>query len=311
MVKWTKTKEDNWRFDYSIFDRYIDVATKLGINGAINVYSLTPFLTDQEIHYYDEKLNTYKVLELNIHDRLYKDIWKNFLRDFKKHLIDKAFFERVYLGFDEKSEDDMNILHNVIEESAPEFLERLVLAGAPEDDKLAENLSISYDYFPNQKLERKKVVFTTIDKRNKENKLTTFYLCASPSHPNTLTYSPAIEGQMIPWLALKHKTSGYLRWAFNNWTDNPFENPVFIHAQGDDYQVYPGKNKSISSIRWELLKEGIEDYELFKIVKTNGFIPLENLNLAIELATRNQDGRYKEVNDIMKSRELLLEAFNR
>lgn len=163
-------------------------------------------------------------------------------------------------------------------------------------------------FFPEQPLDGRSEfpIHETINKRKKEGKQTTFYLCAEPAHPNTLSYSPAIEAQLIPWLVLKYNTDGYLRWAYNNWTEDPFNKPVFIHNQGDDYYVYPGKNGPISSIRWELLKEGIEDYELFTIIKQNGDISDKSLQRVIQIATRNQDGRYKNVDDINQVRNILL-----
>ena len=114
-----------------------------------------------------------------------------------------------------------------------------------------------------------KPLSTTIKDRKKLNKITSFYLCAEPAHPNSLTFSPAIESRVIPWLAIKHGVNGYLRWAFNNWTIDPYLKPVYIHTQGDDYVVYPGKDGPVSSIRWELLKEGIEDVLVFKKYMTD------------------------------------------
>ena len=307
MVEWRKDKEDNWVFDFSVFDKYIELATRLGINESINAYSLTPFHTNQKIHYYDEATNTNKILELNIKNKDYKKTWTKFLKEFKKHLLKKGWFNRTYLGFDEKPQEVLELLYTIIRDSSPEFLDRIIVAGHPETTKYAQNLSISYMFFPGQLYEKKAAVpvIPTISSRKKERKNTTFYLCAEPSHPNSLTYSPAIESQMIPWLALKYKTDGYLRWAYNNWTSKPFQNPVFIHNQGDDYYVYPGKKGPISSIRWELLKEGIEDYELFKKMKTSESNQVV-LDQAIFLATRNQDGRYKNVNDINRSKNILL-----
>lgn len=308
MVQWTKNKNGNWVFDYSIFDKYVETATNLGFSGAINAFSMTPFLTKQKIYYLDEIDKKYKILEVDIRDAKYKTIWTSFLISFKKHLTKKNLFKRTYLGFDEKSEADMKILHDIIENAAPEFLNKIVIAGHPEAGKNAQNLAISYMFFPEQPLVKKAVVpvLPTIEDRKINNKITTFYLCAEPSHPNTLTYSPAVEAQLIPWLALKYNTSGYMRWAYNNWTENPFTNPVFIHNQGDDYYVYPGKEGPISSIRWELLKEGIEDYELFLIIKEKENISDKILQQAIELATKNQDGRYKNVYDIVMARNILL-----
>ncbi|MDO5980954.1 DUF4091 domain-containing protein [Flavivirga spongiicola] len=308
MVQWTLNEKGDWEFDYSVFDRYVDMATQLGIDEAINTFSMAPFKeTKQRLHYFDKKDNAFKNLELDIHDVLYKDIWTKFLISFKKYLLSKNLTERTFLGFDEKTEEDMQVLLAIIKTAAPEFLDKIIIAGHPEGDEYAKNLSISYMFFPEQPLERKAVVpvLPTIEGRKSDNKRTTFYLCAEPAHPNALTYSPAIESQLIPWLALKYNTDGYLRWSYNNWTKDPFKNPVFRHNQGDDYYVYPGKDGPISSIRWELLKEGIEDYELFNIIKKAGNIPDKELLKAIELATRNQDGRFKKANDLAKSRNIL------
>ena len=109
MVKWYKNTNDNWEFDYSIFDKYVTMATKLGIHGAINTFSMTPFHSKQRIHYLDREDNVEKVIEIDISDLAYEKIWTDFLISFKKHLIQKGLFERTYLGFDEKPEKDLEI----------------------------------------------------------------------------------------------------------------------------------------------------------------------------------------------------------
>lgn len=308
MIEWSKTQDGDWNFDYSVFDTYVDLATEVGITGAINSYSLTPFRTKQKIHYRDESTQTRKVLELDLKDEAYETLWTAFLKNFSAHLIEKKWFDRTYLGFDEKPETDLKTIMKIIENAAPEFLERIIIAGHPEATTHAQNLSISYMFFPGQELEKKALVpvIPTILKRNEADKQTTFYLCAEPAHPNTLTYSPAIESRLIPWLALKYKTDGYLRWSYNNWTSDTFNEPVFLHSQGDDYYVYPGENGPISSIRWELLKEGIEDYELLRLSEEENKILNADLEKSIELATRNEDGRRKETNDMINARKLIL-----
>ena len=308
MVSWIKDKKGSWHFDYAVLDRYVELADSLGVAHAINAFSVTPFKSNQAIHYYDEADDSDKIMVLDYSDFEYKVIWKAFLKDFKEHLLKKGWFDKTYLGFDEKPKEILELILGIIEESAPEFLERIMIAGHNDVSSISKNLSISYMFFPNQPLEARAIepVTSTIKSRNVDKKTTTFYLCAEPAHPNTLTYSPAIESRLIPWLALKFNTDGYLRWAYNNWTADTFNRPVFMHNQGDDYYVYPGENGLISSIRWELLKEGIEDYELFRIIEEKETVPIDSLNKAVHLATRNQDGRYKNVNDFTAARKLLM-----
>lgn len=308
MVNWTKGKDGKWKFDFTIFDRYVELAERLGIDESINAFSMTPFLTNQTIEYFDKNEGKMKNLEMSVYDDLYKEVWSQFLVSFEDHLRSKRLFERTFLGFDERPKKIMNVIYKLIDQHAPEFLEHIFISGHPEVGEKAQNLSISYMFFPDQKLEKRAVVpvTPTIQDRASKNRTTTFYLCAEPGHPNTLTYSPAVESRLIPWLALKHKTDGYLRWSYNNWTKDPFNKPVFIHSQGDDYYVYPGDEGPISSIRWELLNDGIEDFELFKLVQENSKISNDSLQIAIELATRNEDGRYKNIDDISKARNILI-----
>ncbi|MCG8308544.1 MAG: DUF4091 domain-containing protein [Cytophagales bacterium] len=308
MVKWIKTEQGNWEFDYSIFDKYVSLARKAGLAGNINAFSMTPFHTKQCIKYFDEPEGIDKELILDIGDDTYQELWVLFLTDFKDHLKKVGLFEKTYLGFDEKPDSTMSVLRRIIEKAAPEFLDKIVIAGHPEAHLMAQDVSISYVFFPGQQYEnRTNVQFEEVFIDRKEsNKITTFYLCAEPSHPNTLTFSPAVESRLVPWLALKFNTDGYLRWAFNNWTSDPFEKPVFIHSQGDDYYIYPGEGEPISSIRWELLKEGIEDFELFHVKRDDGHFDLRKQAEAIEFATRNQDGRYKLVSDMLMARKAIL-----
>lgn len=309
MVKWIKTKDGKWNFDYEIFDRYVSLAESLGISTFINAYSMTPFHTKQTIKYYDESDDKDKSVIIDITDADYKLMWESFLKNFKNHLLQKGWYDKTYLGFDEKPNDILEKITNIIKNSAPEFLDRLIIAGHPESSHFAQNLSISYMFFPDAPLEKKAAipVLPTINQRKNDKKTTTFYLCAEPAHPNTLTFSPAVEARMIPWLAYKYNADGYLRWAYNNWTQDIYNHPVFLHTQGDDYYVYPGKNGPDSSIRWELLKEGIEDFELIKMLEEKPNIKQEQVQKAINQATQSEDGRYKNIEDIENARKIIID----
>lgn len=52
---------------------------------------------------------------------------------------------------------------------------------------------------------------------------------------------------------------------------------------------------------WELLKEGIEDFELLRIVDS------KQKKEAIDMAVRNRDGRQKSVTDFENARKLLIQ----
>ena len=63
----------------------------------------------------------------------------------------------------------------------------------------------------------------------------------------------------------RKKYDGYLRWAYNSWPKEPLKDSRFTAwPAGDTFQVYPGP---LSSIRFEKLIEGIQDFEKIKILK--------------------------------------------
>jgi hypothetical protein len=117
---------------------------------------------------------------------------------------------------------------------------------------------------------------------------------------------------MLPWISARRHLDGFLRWSYNSWTPDPFKQPVHIFSQGDEYLVYPGENGPMSSIRWEQLKEGIEDFDLVaQLRKKDGGTDSAALTDALTTATRDLDGRKKDVTDIETARAAVVKALTR
>jgi hypothetical protein len=57
MIEWIKRKNGSWRFDYSIFDQYVQLAMQTGIDKAITVY--TPIPWGERFRYLDEATGDY------------------------------------------------------------------------------------------------------------------------------------------------------------------------------------------------------------------------------------------------------------
>jgi len=70
---------------------------------------------------------------------------------------------------------------------------------------------------------------------------------------------PLIESRILHWLNYRFGLKGYLHWGFNRWTDDPFEAPG--RHRGDGWHVYPKKDGLMNSLRWEQMRNGIQDYE--------------------------------------------------
>ncbi len=305
MIDWKMREDGSWTFDYTVFDQYIKVHDSLGMAERINVYSLTAFRSKQRIYYYDSGEDAYDELFFDSpEDAEYQQIWSQFLNDFYAHLKEKGWEIKTFLSFDERPPEIMLPVTRFIKSSAPYFSDKIAIAGHPSGHEYASNsLSISYEFFPGQNLHQDKTL-QVIKERNARGLRTTYYLCGQPAHPNNLTLSPAIESRVIPWIALKYGLDGYLRWSFNNWPDNPIVNPVYKFIQGDEYLIYPGGDGPLSSIRYELLRDGVEDFELFQQYAEQ--LEPSTRTQIIQMASRDENGNFKDVRDISRSIEMLV-----
>jgi len=63
----------------------------------------------------------------------------------------------------------------------------------------------------------------------------------------------------LHWFNYRFELKGYLHWGYNSWTDDPFEAPG--QHRGDGWHVYPTKGGLLDSLRWEQMRNGIQDYE--------------------------------------------------
>ena len=97
-----------------------------------------------------------------------------------------------------------------------------------------------------------------------------------PPLPNPILMShPGIEARITPWLAWAERVDGLLHYDATDWSPNPWTTPnVTGKDNGDGFFFYPpnkdgsdlsvcGENghRLVPSIRWENLRDGMEDYE--------------------------------------------------
>jgi Glycoside hydrolase 123, catalytic domain/Glycoside hydrolase 123 N-terminal domain len=131
-----------------------------------------------------------------------------------------------------------------------------------------------------------------------------WYVCTGPKAPYTTLFIDhnAIEMRMWLWMTWKWNIQGVLVWATNYWTSpcaypapklqNPWEDPmsyvsgydlpvghIGYWGNGDGRFLYPpnrkvGEDKTkhlggpVNCIRWEMLRDGIEDYEYLYLLRS-------------------------------------------
>lgn len=97
------------------------------------------------------------------------------------------------------------------------------------------------------------------------------YICLDPGgpRPNYHTERLPIETRIITWLNYNCGATGLLYWRVNDWKNtspDPYQDPVCAYGlYGEGVLLYPGYpvgvSGPVSSIRFEILRESLEDYQ--------------------------------------------------
>ena len=123
----------------------------------------------------------------------------------------------------------------------------------------------------------------------------TWYISCDQQYPqpNYFIDAPAMDLVMVPWITARYDMDGILYWAINWWsqTSNPWLDANTFHSgflcsdgwvlngegslwyPGDytrEYTGQPNVDGPVSSIRFELLREGIEDYVYLSMLEELG-----------------------------------------
>ena len=106
-----------------------------------------------------------------------------------------------------------------------------------------------------------------------------FYTSCTPGGPwlNRLMDMELVRPALFGWAVALYDLDGFLHWGLNHYEghQDPFRNSAVRHhpsgnvlPAGDTHVVYPGRDGPWSSVRLEAQREGFEDYELLKQLKS-------------------------------------------
>jgi len=255
MIVWTKGADGAWTYDYAAFDRWVEFMEGLGVDKQINCYSMLPW--NNMLHYRDAATGEWVDVKAEPGQPAFDEMWRPFLADFVRHLEEKGWLAKTCIAMDERSPEQMEIAVAFLAEHAPQ----LGIALADNHD--------SYKRYPQLHdicvSARQEVAPEDIAARRAAGQVTTYYVCCSHRYPNMFTFSDPAEATVAAWYAVANGYDGFLRWAYNSWTEDPLRDSRFrTWPAGDTYVVYPGGR---SSIRFERLREGIQDAEKIRILR--------------------------------------------
>ena len=300
MITWNHAVNGDWTFDYTLFDRWVRFGEKCGITKAINCYSMIPW--GYVFHYYDSETGDFKSVKAVAGTEEYNEMWTAFLRDFVSHLKNQGLFEKTVIAMDERPVEDMLKVISLVHSVAPGL--KIALAGG--DHKELYDEIHDYCFLIKHRLDPE-----LIRQRKQRGQPTTFYVCCTPFRPNTFTISPLYESAFMGWYAFAKGYSGFLRWAANSWVLDPLHDSSYDKWQsGDTFLIYPGPR---SSLRFERLREGIQDYEKLHIItsaleqkgsKAQGF--LQKLNRVLQRFEYPPGPDQEVLLNLHKAQEILL-----
>lgn len=277
MVTWIKKADGTWLYDFTIFDRWVEFMMSCGINKEITCFSMIPWKLS--FRYYDQATHSHKHINCAPGDEAYAQFWGGMLSAFAAHLKEKGWFDKTFISMDERSLQQMQAAIKVIKDHAPGL--KISMAGNYHAEIEADIFDYCLDIFAYG-------AYTPelIAKRRAQGKVSTYYTCCSAEYPNLFTFSAPADAEFIALEALAKDLDGYLRWAYNSWTIVPEEDSRFTAwPAGDTYVIYPF---SISSVRWERLVQGIQQFEKYKI-------------LLAEAEAKGNTSRVKALKKLLKS----------
>lgn len=90
-----------------------------------------------------------------------------------------------------------------------------------------------------------------------------------PPHFNPITIDhPGVETRVAHWAAWKYRIRGFAYYSVTGWGADPIlePRPQGTAQNGDGFLLYPPLgDELVTSIRWELLREGVEDHEYLRL----------------------------------------------
>ena len=229
----------------------------------------------------------------------YKVLFNSYCTQLQEHLRRKGWLDEAYVyWFDEPAPKDYEFVMNgfaKLKNAAGDINRMLTEQVEP---KLVGGPNIWCPVSPNYKHE-------PAEQRRRQGENFWWYVCTGPKAPYCTLFidHPGTELRVWLWQTWQRKIDGILVWQTNYWTSpvaypdsdhpqNPYEDPMGWRSgystpkgtkkpwgNGDGRFIYPPEAAAdadpsgpvldgpVDSIRWEMLRDGIEDYEYLTILK--------------------------------------------
>ncbi len=208
---------------------------------------------------------------------IYNKKWFQYISGLQNYLTSKGYIDKAYYYFanepgDQDDYDAIAWYSQKLKQAAPNL--KLMVSEEPKPEIYAHS---TY----NAKIDIWMPVLNLYDpevswQRDAQNEDTWIYFLhgTKPPYFNPITLDhQGVEAKFAGWFLWKYRIRGLGYYSTNNWGKNPWTNPSGYGQNGNKFLLYPpskdnsnityGSNghRFVPSIRFELIRDGLEDYE--------------------------------------------------
>lgn len=229
------SKDGRYDFDYSYFDSFLSLGESCDMLDKIYAFSLISR---------DDDTND-------------KEYWQRFLPDFIEHLDELGYFDKTYIGIDERDEGEVRDAIDFLSDFKNKDGKTFKIAYQTSFDK--ENIEL-FD-----RIEDVSFILSSVDSdclsyvidRRKKGLFTSLYTCTG-IFPNTFLYSEPFEATWLILFSYLNGFDGFLRWALDAWVKDPRQDTsFFLWESRDSFLIYPSTDKRENSPSPSLSFEGM------------------------------------------------------
>ncbi|MEF9951910.1 MAG: DUF4091 domain-containing protein [Clostridium sp.] len=283
IVSVKKNLNNEFELDFTALNRYIEICFKHGIDREIDLFGLisnwdgkifgSPVYPEYKdpfrINYFDQNDKCFKYMTT-------KDEIHIYIRLLLTHFKNMGWLDKIRIFCDEPNNPELfNVSRDFIKTTMPEY--EIKFKCAVNNAEFLEsddyNITDSSVIIPiiGQEYNRFKSIGEKIISRGDTM---TWFVCCFPEIPNQFISSPPLESRLVGYITYMLSLSGFLRWNYCLYPHDVFNNPSYKFPRwiaGDMFFVYPGSDlKPMSSLRWENMRHGIEEYNIMKMVEASG-----------------------------------------
>ncbi|HUU12762.1 MAG TPA: glycoside hydrolase domain-containing protein [Terriglobia bacterium] len=277
-----RTGQNGTHYDFSQFDRWVETFRKAGAIGYIEGGHLIGrtgggYDSPLEVPILEVVGGEVRRVALPPEDPRVGEFLAGFLSALNSHLEQKGWKNIYYQHILDEAHGTEPAVYERIAKIVRHHLPGIPIMDAVDADHMPEELQNNCDVWVPQ-LGLFDDQMDLLERRMKAGREVWFYTCLYPQrrYLNRLLDYSLLKVRLLHWLNFRYNFAGYLHWGWNWWTPEPMlatqpvinDNQTLLPA-GDAFIVYPDRaNLSVhSSIRFEAMCDGIEDFELLRLLK--------------------------------------------